>query len=315
MTKFFKDAIRSSRVWVLGFGALLVLAVHALTDPAGGADTKVRIVWMMWLLVCAGPAYLIARALMGDNARSGQAWAEAIRGNTSAALLWLGLMVLRFGVLYLLVASSAAVAQPLPPNAALHLPTLQAEKDKYWPDAPYPEMLAAQVEKETCITLKHARCWSPRAELKTSREYGFGLGQITITKAFDNFANARKLDSSLADWAFEDRYDAARQLRVLVLMNRAEYGAFGRVAASTWERQAMAFSAYNGGRGGVMADRRVCAATAGCDPARWFGHVAHTSLKAKVAAQGYGKSFFQINREYVEELMLRRRAKYLGHVV
>ena len=169
--------------------------------------------------------------------------------------------------------------------------------------------MAAQVEQETCASLKSAKCWNPRAELKTSREYGFGLGQLTVTSRFDNFKEARKLDVSLRDWAWADRYDPGRQLRTMVLMDKAGFSRLSFIP-DQHERLAMSFAGYNGGVGGVLSDRRVCAATKGCDPNRWFGHVEHTSLKAKTAAQGYGQSFFQINRGYVQNIMVVRRQKY-----
>ena len=67
------------------------------------------------------------------------------------------------------------------------MPTLATEQRTHWPDVPIRSALAAQVEQETCPSLKSAKCWNPRAELKTSREYGFGLGQLTVTQKFDNF--------------------------------------------------------------------------------------------------------------------------------
>jgi hypothetical protein len=197
----------------------------------------------------------------------------------------------------------------LPPLALEHLPTLAAEIRSYWPDMPQPPTLGAQVEQETCITLKSARCWNPRTELKTAREYGFGLGQITVTARFDNFKEAKKLDASLAAWKWEDRYNAAYQLRTMVLMDRNGFRRLGFIPAAA-ERLAMAYGAYNGGLAGVLNDRRVCAATAGCDEDRWFGHVESTSLKAKIKAAGYGKSFFEINREYVKNIMQVRRPRY-----
>lgn len=221
-------------------------------------------------------------------------------------------MIYRFFILLLLplIAQAATV---LPDNAWVHLPILKAQIETHWPDAPMRSVFAAQVEQETCISLKHRKCWSPYAELKTSREYGFGLGQITITEKFDNFKEAKKLDPAMREWKWEDRYNAAFQLKTLVLMDKFNYGKLNW-AATDYERLAMAFAAYNGGLGGVLSDRKVCMATPGCDPSRWFNHISTTSRKAKVAASGYGKSFFAINREYVVNIMTVRRHKYVDYL-
>ena len=82
-------------------------------------------------------------------------------------------------------------------------------------------------------------------------------------------------------------------------------------ASSDFERQAFMFSAYNGGAGGVFKDRALCRATTGCDQNKWFGNVEKYSFKSKVAAKGYGKSFFEINREYVQGIMNSRWIKYM----
>lgn len=198
----------------------------------------------------------------------------------------------------------------LPPLAVQYLPVLAEEIRRGWSDAPLRSSFGAQVEQETCISLKSKRCWSPTTELKTDREYGFGLGQITITSKFDNHAEARKLDPSLKDWAWENRYNAQYQLRALVLMNKFNFGKFGWADSNT-DRLAFMFAAYNGGLGGVLSDRKVCAVTPGCNPGVWFGNVEHTSKKAKVAVSGYGQSFFQINRGYVVNILTLRRAKYV----
>lgn len=132
-----------------------------------------------------------------------------------------------------------------------------------------------------------------------------------MTPRFDNFKEARKLDASLRDWQFADRYDPARQLRTLVLMDRSGYRQLSALVPDERERLAMAFSAYNGGLGGVLQDRRLCAAVAGCDPGRWFGHVELNSLKARAKTAGYGQSFYDINRGYVRAVMIERRPRYV----
>lgn len=293
------------RFWVMWFGAAAVIAWYYFTDPDGGAETIARLQWMLWLVVLAGPVYLLRKALMPGDSKT--AFHDAIFGSLPAAIVWLGMCILT-GMLFLGFSIHANAAE-LPAGAVKYLPVLLHEQRSHWPDMPQRSSLAAQVEQETCISLKSPRCWNPRTELKTQREYGFGLGQLTVTPRFDNFTEARKLDVSLRDWQFADRYDPARQLRTMVLMDK---GGFNRLSfvPDPLQRLAMAYSAYNGGAGGLLADRRLCANVKGCDANRWFGHVERVSLKSKVAAHGYGQSFFQINRGYVRSVMIERRGKY-----
>jgi len=299
--------MNSFRLWVMWGAAAVVVAWYWLTDPNGGAETLARIQWLAWVVVIAGPVYLLRRAFH-DEARSGEAYRRALGSPIGAGLVFLGLALLT-GMLFMAFAGRAAAAD-LPPGALTYLPMLSIEQKNHWPDAPMRSALAAQVEQETCASLKSAKCWNPHTELKTSREYGFGLGQLTVTPKFNNFKEARKLDVSLRDWQFADRYDPARQLRTLVLMDRAGYRRLASLVPDDRERLAMAFSAYNGGMGGVLQDRRLCASIAGCDPSRWFGNVELHSLKARAKTAGYGKSFYDINRGYVRSVMIDRRPRY-----
>lgn len=235
--------------------------------------------------------------------------------STGAGLVYLGRCILAAVVLMLIVtAPRAAVLPGEPPPAAVHLlPVLQAEQRAWWPDHPMPSTLGAQVEQETCPSLRHPKCWSPRAELRTARERGVGLGQITRTARFDALAELRtQFPRHLAAWAWEadTLYDPRLQLRGLVLMDLRNWRAI-QAAADDAERLAMALAAYNGGLGGLASDRRACAGTPGCDPARWWGHTERTSLKAKTAVAGYGRSFFAINRDYVHNVVFVRRGRYL----
>lgn len=215
------------------------------------------------------------------------------------------------------ISSFAAVLKPavvngLPTRARHLLPVLKEEAQARWPELARREYLAAQVEQETCVTLKDWRCWNPRAELKTKREYGFGLGQITITKRFDNFKEARKWDRALRDWKWEERFKPRYQLIALVAYDRRLWGLTRRLTDHAESALAFAFSAYNGGYGGLLKDRRLCAATKGCDVTRWFGHVEKTSFRARMASEGYKHSFFDINRRYVHNILKVRWKRYKG---
>jgi hypothetical protein len=202
-----------------------------------------------------------------------------------------------------------ANADTVPPNSLKYAPMLVHEQRERWTASPQPYTMAGQVEQETCISLKSAGCWNPHTELNTSREYGFGLGQVTVTSSFNAFNEERALDPSLKNWQWNDRFDPQMQLRGLVLKDRQLYQLVQK-AASDADRLAFAYAAYNGGMGGVLSDRRVCAATQGCDPSRWFDQVERTSLKARATVAGYGQSFFDINRGYVHNILRVRSNKY-----
>lgn len=212
-------------------------------------------------------------------------------------------------IILLLIAPLILAAQ-LPERAQQYLPVLSSEIESTWPAMKQRDVFGAQVEQETCASLRSSQCWSPHAEIKTKQEYGFGLGQLTVTKRFNTFNEVKALDRQLKDWAWEDRYDARLQLRAMLLKDRYNYDRFKTVYPD--DRILFALAAYNGGLGGTMLDAKMCAATPNCDETRWFDNVERTSYKAKVKVKGYGKSFYEINREYVRNIWYVRRSRYAG---
>ena len=214
-------------------------------------------------------------------------------------------------------AAKINVARPaVPAGALVYAPLLVERQRALWPSAPQPWTLGGLVEQESCISLKHARCWNPRAELKTAREYGFGFGQITVaynadgSERFNKFEELKRQHAALSAWRWADRYDPVYQLTAVVEMT---HGLWRRVppAAGDDDRWAFTLSSYNGGLGGLLQDRRACANSAACDPLRWFGHVETHSMKSRAPQPGYGgRSWFDINRGHVRAVLTQRRAKY-----
>lgn len=235
---------------------------------------------------------------------------KAMEAPLGAAIVFLARAVVLAALLMTL--PSLVKADELPRRAREYIPILQSEQYRLWPELQQPPLLAAQVEQETCPSLRHRQCWNPRAELKTSREQGVGLGQVTRTARFDTLAELRKsYRMELADWAWdsESLYDPRMQLRGLVLGDLQCWRVI-RGAATERDRLAFTFAGYNGGLGGVASDRKLCGGTPGCDSRIWFGNVERTSLKAKTVASGYGRSFFDVNRDYVRNIMVVRVKKY-----
>lgn len=220
-------------------------------------------------------------------------------------------------ILLLLLFPVIVFAQALPKNSIVYIPLLKQQLESIWPDHPLPSSTAAQIEQETCVSLTSRGCWNPKTELKTSREYGFGFGQITAayradgSVRFDNFVEFKKLDKRLTSWKFEDRYDPNYQLMALIIVDRNEYNKIRFPVATDLDKLEFSLSSYNGGFGGILQDVKLCKATPNCDATKWFGNVALVSFKSKVKIQGYGESFFDINRSYVDNIINKRRLKYV----
>ena len=172
-----------------------------------------------------------------------------------------------------------------------------------------PSMLAALVEQESG--------WRDHATLKTDREDGAGYGQFTRAyradgaTRFDALAEIAAQDPSLKGWTWADRYNPRMQLRAITVKVRDCQRRLARLVSTATDSLAMCDSAYNGGEGGLMAERRLCAAAAGCDPGVWFGHVETHSTKSRTKWKGYGASAFAINRTHVRNVMIVRRPKYV----
>ena len=219
------------------------------------------------------------------------------------------------------IAATATVAVSVPVGAKQHLPELKLVIKNNWATLSTPSIIGGQIEQESCISLTHKRCWNSNVELKTSREYGFGLGQITIAYdkngkvRFNNFEEAKKqFPKALSAWKWEDRFNASYQMTTMVLMDKNLYNRSMSLTPNDKDRLAFMLSAYNGGFGGVLQDRKLCQATKGCDPSLWFGNVAAYSFKSKTKVKGYGESAYDINRGYVDQVMNKRRFKYIPYL-
>ena len=90
-------------------------------------------------------------------------------------------------------------------------------------------ILGALIEKESCISLEHRTCWSTAARLKTSREEGAGLGQIT--RAWDA-SGALRFDALAETVAMDPR--ALQELNWGNVYTRADLVFVD--GAITWDR-------------------------------------------------------------------------------
>lgn len=316
------NPLKRWRWWAVLALPLAVIAVNSF-GPDGWREPVVKLIWLSWTALCVALAHSARKALF-DYAHGREAWLKAMEHPIGAGLAFLGLCFVS-GVLVLAFVGFAR-AQPVPTPAQALAPLVVQEIERHWPAAPRRSYIGALIEKESCISLSHRTCWSTAARLKTSREEGAGLGQITRawtaagTLRFDALAETRALDpDALRDLSWDNVYTRADLgVRAMLVKLRDCNSRFERVGLQEeMARVAFCDAAYNGGLGGVQQERKLCALTAGCDPDQWFDHVEHHSNKSRAKWQGYGVSAFDINRAHVRGTVLLeprrwRYAEWLG---
>jgi len=294
-------------------GSLAAIIGLVVTDPDKGTSTG------LWLLMIGAGMVALLLAHWGRKALHDYPEADARKlfGKASQDPVGAGLALVALALVFQAVLglfAGRAHAQTPDPRAAQFAPIIQAEMRQHWPDLPWPHYTAALIAHESgCPSLRS--CWSPTAQLKTAREEGAGLGQITRawrpdgSLRFDSLADMRDKHPALREWSWLNVYQRPDlQIRAVVLMSRGNWQAL-RAVADPWERLTMTNAAYNGGLGGVQADRRAGQVKAGCDPQRWWGHVEHTCTKSQAAL--YGKrSACDINRDHSRHVMLKELPKY-----
>ncbi|QLG87637.1 hypothetical protein HQ393_04865 [Chitinibacter bivalviorum] len=297
----------------------LVLAASLHFIPWGGLPgdllsvvgfVLVLLVLLVHLLrrIALGGVQLISTARRAADDPIGAAIVFAATVGFMAALLWAGV------TLFVRPANAESdLPRGLPANAYQNLPIVMDAKMQFWPDHPMPSALAAQVEQETCITLKSKHCWSERAEnrnAKNNNERGVGLGQCTRTDKFDCMAEAkRRYGALLAGWSWDKPYNPMYQSRALVLQDKGLYSSI-RGVDDRREQLAMMLVGYNAGPGTLAKRRALCSTKSGCDPARWFGHAELADGKSAKNLPGYSRTAADIAREYPHNILIVRQPRY-----
>jgi hypothetical protein len=216
------------------------------------------------------------------------------------------------------IAHAAKVDSYIPTPAVNMMPLVINVINSTWSDIPNKEYIPSLIEVESCISLTHSRCWNTKSELRTKRERGVGLGQITVaykgdgSVRFDALQDNKRLDNRLKDLNWNNVADRA-DLQIIMITRMVE-SAYKRLKPIVGNQSAaldMADSAYNGGLGGVLNARTLCSLTKGCNPNIWFGNVEKTCAKSKKPMPGYGgRSPCDINIDHVIQTRLVRPAKY-----
>lgn len=321
--KRIKTQLVDPRFWGLWVIPILVLAVLYLMDPDGGLSLAVWLASFSKAFLVTACVHMIRKLFFGYPGADMSKLFERANNTPEGAGLALIALAIIIGATMMLFSGAARgqdVRTYIPAQATQHLPTLRAQRAKLWPDHPTPAMLAALAEHESCPSLTHRRCWNPASSLRTAREEGAGLGQITRAYRADGSVRFDALQEmvdrhpALADWSWSNVYQRPDlQLAALVLKSRDNYLYFTRFAATLTDALRFGDAGYNGGNGGVQKDRMACGLVAGCNPKVWLGHVALHCMKSKAALYGQ-RSACDINRHHVEDVTVTRWPKYRGFV-
>lgn len=304
------------RSWFLFGGSAIALGLSLWSDPDHGFSTALgglSLIQGVWAVAAA----FWAHKLLFDYPEADKRTLirKASEGTVGAGLALIALSIVFVGLLMVFSPRAQADDLPadLPAGFAKYGATLKAEQQRYWSDHPDAVLLAGLIEQESCITLKSRGCWNPSAKLRSAREEGAGMGQITRafrpdgTVRFDSLTALRsQYQAELAGWNWDNVYTRPElQLRAIVLMSRDAARPF-RAAP---DMLAFGDAGYNGGVAGVQKERRACAMSGGCDAGRWFGHVEYHCLKSRKPLYG-DRNACDINRDHVRKVLQVRSDKY-----
>jgi hypothetical protein len=206
-------------------------------------------------------------------------------------------------------------------KARPYLPMINDTFNQYWPDASYKQNEPGKLDRETaCPNMK--KCWNPKVQLKTSREWGIGLSEVTIaynkdgTVRFNNFVEAkRKYKEQLAGWNFEGeaKYEAKYHIIYSVLEDKSNFQRMKMLFVSDIDRWAGTLVSYNAGAGRVNSRFTICKITPNCDKGKWFGGL---DTVASLAEKNliYGVSLQQRVNDYPRDVIFIRSLKYKGEI-
>ena len=232
----------------------------------------------------------------------------------------LGFVFAMTAVIFSPPAKAFNLSKDIPAQASQFLPMLGEQARELAPAIPA-HYFGALIEHESgCPAIKRM-CWQPTARLKTSREEGAGLSQLTRaykadgTLRFDSLHEARKLDPrGLNELRWDNVYQRPDlQMRVMVLMTRQNWNRVSAMTADPTLRLQLTDLAYNAGLGRSLNDRRACGLTAGCDVHKWAGHIERTCTASRAPIYGT-RSACDISRHHVADVVGTRMGKYKGRV-
>lgn len=201
--------------------------------------------------------------------------------------------------------AKAPATSPAMNRARKYLPELADVIERHWNSAPLRHVMAGKIEQESS--------WREKATLRTSRELGRGLAQMTITwkkdgtERFNVYRDAVKI-AALKQWDWEnDPYNVRYQLTYSVMTDRGNFSRVRPYAADEEQAWKMALVCYNAGVGRWLK-RRSNAKTAGLPVDRWDNGL-ELAYGNKEMTMLYNRPLWQAVNEY-PSVVFRKAGKY-----
>lgn len=205
----------------------------------------------------------------------------------------------------LLLSAAATCHADALSRAQKYLPLYRELLNEHWFGMPLPHLPCGQVEQESS--------WKPRATLKTSRELGRGLAQMTIayrsngSERFNIYREAVRW-KALKRWDWQSApYNERYQLTFMILQDRMNFGMMRPMFRDDVEAWKATLVCYNAGRGRVLA-RRAIARSRDSPTDRWTGGL-DAAHGPKEDRRLYGRPLWQAVNEYPIKIF-RRAEKY-----
>lgn len=296
---------------------ILILIVVAIKTHRGDYE---QIMFIIYVLAQIGFVVIFVhflRKFQFPYINLQSAVTKAMETSTGALGIVICIFVFMMFLVFVTVARAGMTDEEILSKAEPYIPIVQEAFENHWPDAPYKEYEGGKIEQETCVNLK--KCWNPKVELKTSREWGFGLSQMTIAYNPDGSVRFNKFEEAkaayrkqLAGWELDDRYNPRYHIIFSVLESRAGFKKFTPLFSTDTDRWAGSMIAYNAGAGTVLKRRAVCLRTEDCDPSKWFGGLDTVQYQGENKLL-YGVSL-KIRRDaYPRNIIFKRSLKYKGY--
>jgi len=249
----------------------------------------------------------IENAILGDVDSDDMSGGGARKPNpVASALVFLAVIALLIAILFFTVPAAHAGSLD---NARPYLPLLSQSLDKAWPAAPLRHIPAGQIEQESG--------WKEKATLRTSRELGRGLVQMTIAyrsdgrERFNIYRDAVRY-RALQSWDWQrDPYNVRYQMTFLALQDRANFERVRPYSADDGEGWKCALVCYNAGPGRWL-QRLKNARLKGLPSNRWDGGLALAYGKGETVLL-YGRPLYAAVNEY-PAVIFKRAGKYRGLV-